>query len=77
MIPVYVGWRLGYHSLFSRQNLHRQSYGHFGFGGSGAWANAELDLAAGMIGNAAFGTPFGDMRISRISEAIVDSAASR
>jgi CubicO group peptidase (beta-lactamase class C family) len=35
-------------------------FGHFGFGGFGAWANPDNDLAVAFVCNRVAGTPFGD-----------------
>jgi len=62
-------WRLGYHRL---PLVHRQlprAYGHFGFAGSGGFADPEHDLALAMVCNRGQGTPFGDLRILRLSQA--------
>ncbi|HEX9176561.1 MAG TPA: esterase, partial [Mycobacterium sp.] len=45
------------------------AYGHFGFGGSGAFADPEHDLALAMVCNRGSGTPIGDQRILRLSQA--------
>ena len=62
-------WRLGYHGVATPRGFPRHAFGHFGFGGSGAWAEANRELAVGMIVNSGLGTPFGDLRIVRISGA--------
>jgi len=53
------------------------AYGHFGFGGSGAWADPGRELSAALIVNSGMGTPFGDLRIVRITSAVLESAAAR
>jgi hypothetical protein len=35
VIPVRMGWRLGYHAAFTNRGQLRSTFGHFGFGGSG------------------------------------------
>jgi CubicO group peptidase (beta-lactamase class C family) len=41
----------------------------FGSGGSGGWADPEHDLALAMVCNRGRGTPIGDLRIVRLSQA--------
>jgi CubicO group peptidase (beta-lactamase class C family) len=69
IVVMTMQWRLGYHRtpILSRQ-LPR-AYGHFGFGGSGGWADPEHDLALAMVCNRGGGTPIGDARILRLSQA--------
>ena len=37
-------WRLGYHVAATTRGVLPHGFGHFGFGGSGAWADPDLDL---------------------------------
>jgi CubicO group peptidase (beta-lactamase class C family) len=71
VVMMTMQWRLGYHRP---PILHKQlprAYGHFGFGGSGGWADPEHDLALAMVCNRGAGTPIGDLRILRLSQAAV------
>ena len=56
-------WRLGYHRLPLAHKQLPRGYGHFGFGGSGGFADPEHDLALAMVCNRGQGTPFGDLRM--------------
>jgi CubicO group peptidase (beta-lactamase class C family) len=67
-------WRLGYHGVFTTRGIPRSAFGHFGFGGSGAWADPRRELAVGFIVNSGLGTPFGDTRTARISGAALAAA---
>jgi CubicO group peptidase (beta-lactamase class C family) len=67
VIPFDMRWRLGYHGVWTLRGFPRNAFGHFGFGGSGAWADPHRGLAVGLIVNSGIGTPFGDLRIVRIS----------
>jgi CubicO group peptidase (beta-lactamase class C family) len=49
-------------------------FGHFGYGGSGAWCDPEQRLAVAMVTNQVAGGPFGDMRIARLGAAAVRCA---
>ncbi len=77
VIPFDMRWRLGYHGVFTTIGSPRNAFGHFGFGGSGAWADPGRDLAVGLIVNSGIGTPFGDLRIARISAAALRCADAR
>lgn len=60
-------WRLGYHQPFVlRGRRPPRAFGHFGYGGSGAWADPDHQLSVGLTVNAGTGTPWGDMRILRV-----------
>ncbi len=69
VVVITMQWRLGYHRtpIIAKQLPH--AYGHFGFGGSGAWADPDHDLALAMVCNRGGGTPIGDLRILRLSQA--------
>lgn len=74
VIPWDMRWRLGYHGVATTSGVPRRAFGHFGFGGSGAWADPTRDLAVGLIVNSGFGTPFGDLRILRVGGAVLSCA---
>jgi CubicO group peptidase (beta-lactamase class C family) len=69
VMPFDMRWRLGYHGVYTSRGFQKQAFGHFGMGGSGAWADPDMNLSVGMITNSGAGSPFGDMRIASISEA--------
>jgi CubicO group peptidase (beta-lactamase class C family) len=77
VIPFDMRWRLGYHGVFTTRGSPRHAFGHFGFGGSGGWADPSRQLSVALIVNAGLGTPFGDLRIARISAAAIQAADSR
>jgi CubicO group peptidase (beta-lactamase class C family) len=77
VLPFDMRWRLGYHGIATSVGFAPHAFGHFGFGGSGAWADPSRRLAVGMIVNCGMGTPFGDMRMARISGAALLSAHER
>jgi CubicO group peptidase (beta-lactamase class C family) len=72
-MPFDMRWRLGYHGVLTTRGVPRLAFGHFGFGGSGAWADPRRDLAVAFIVNSGLGTPFGDLRIARIGGAALAS----
>jgi CubicO group peptidase (beta-lactamase class C family) len=69
-----MDWRLGYHRVFTSRGTVGSAFGHFGFGGSGAWADPERDLAVAFVCNRGSGTPIGDLRIGEIGHAAVRAA---
>ena len=77
VLPFDMRWRLGYHGIATTRGFPRQAFGHFGYGGSGAWADPSRELAVAMIVNCGMGTPFGDIRTARISGAALVSADRR
>ena len=65
--------------LPSAADINKQfprGYGHFGFGGSGAFADPGHDLALAMVCNRGQGTPIGDLRILRLSQATARAVKS-
>lgn len=77
VIPWDMRWRLGYHGVLTTRGIPRRAFGHFGFGGSGAWADPRRELAVALIVNSGMGTPFGDLRVARISGTALGCADAR
>jgi CubicO group peptidase (beta-lactamase class C family) len=77
VMPFDMRWRLGYHGIPTTRGFLSRAFGHFGFGGSGAWAEPNRRLAVALIVNTGMGTPFGDLRIVRISSAALACADAR
>ena len=74
VLPFDMRWRLGYHGVPTTAGFLRNGFGHFGFGGSGGWADPHRELAVALIVNCGMGTPFGDLRVARMSGAAVSCA---
>ena len=72
-----MDWRLGYHRVFTSRGTVGSAFGHFGFGGSGAWADPERELAVAYVCNRGNGTPIGDFRIAELGHEIVRCADRR
>lgn len=72
-----MDWRLGYHRVVTACGTVPRGFGHFGFGGSGAWADPERDLAIAMVCSRGTGTPIGDARMLTLGAAAVRSADRR
>jgi len=70
-------WRLGYHLAATTRGIIPNGYGHFGFGGSGAWADPDNNLAVALVCNRVAGTPFGDTRLLRIGAQARTAALTR
>jgi CubicO group peptidase (beta-lactamase class C family) len=70
-------WRLGYHRAATTRGGLPSGFGHFGFGGSGAWADTDRNLSVAMVCNRVAGTPFADTRMLRIGAAAVRCADRR
>jgi CubicO group peptidase (beta-lactamase class C family) len=76
VVPFPMRWRLGYHLAATTRGILPNGFGHFGYGGSGAWADPDRDLAVAMVTNQVAGTPFGDLRMLRIGAAALRCADS-
>lgn len=74
VIPVPMRWRLGYHRVFTTGPRTPDAFGHFGYGGSGAWCDPSRGLAVGYVVNTGVGTPFGDLRLWQLNTAAIRAA---
>jgi CubicO group peptidase (beta-lactamase class C family) len=74
-IPMH--WRLGYHAAATSRGVIPNGFGHFGLGGSGAWADPDNDLAIAFVCNRMAGTPVGDLRLLRIGARARAAAMAR
>lgn len=85
--PIRIG--LGYHRIITlglrmpfgeRRDLgvaSPKAFGHFGIGGSGAWADPERELSVGLVTNTFFGKLPMDLRTVAIATAAAYSADHR
>ncbi|MBM4203559.1 MAG: beta-lactamase family protein [Gammaproteobacteria bacterium] len=71
-IPMH--WRLGYHRVFAFGARAPQGFGHFGYGGSGAFCDPSRRLAVALTVNGGTGTPTGDSRMPRLAGAAIRCA---
>jgi CubicO group peptidase (beta-lactamase class C family) len=77
-IPMF--WRRGYHMVPTTRGILRRAFGHFGYGGSGAFADPTRSLAAALVVNRVAGTPIGDFRMLELAAAAAraaDNASTR
>ncbi len=77
VIPIPMHWRLGYHRVATLGPAVPNGFGHYGFGGSGAFADPDRDLAVALTLNSGVGTPFGDLRMVRVGTAALRCAEER
>jgi CubicO group peptidase (beta-lactamase class C family) len=69
VLGIPMRWRLGYHQAFGTGREAPKAFGHYGFGGSGGWADPELGLSLGYVTNriGSTSTPLGDLDLYRLS----------
>jgi CubicO group peptidase (beta-lactamase class C family) len=67
VLVVPMHWRLGYHSIVSKRGFHRGAFGHYGYRGSGAFADPRRALSVAYTTNAGGGSPIGDGRIFELA----------
>ena len=77
VLPINMQWSLGYHGVPTSHGFPKQAFGHFGFGGSGAWADPSRELSLALTVNCGTGTPLGDLRIVRLGGAALAAASRR
>jgi CubicO group peptidase (beta-lactamase class C family) len=73
-----VRWRLGYHQAVSFGAKSPAAFGHYGYGGSGGWADPTTGLSMGFVTNNIGWrtTPIGDARLFRLTGLALDAAKS-
>ncbi|PBC40072.1 esterase [Rhodococcus sp. ACS1] len=79
VLGIRMNWRLGYHSAFvASRNQSPHAFGHYGLGGSGAFADPETGLSVAFVTNRMGGalTPFADLRLAKLG-AQAESIARR
>jgi len=68
ILRIPMRWRMGWHQAFIVGRFPRLGFGHFGFGGSGAWADPETGMSIAFVTNrlGSASTPLGDTRLPRL-----------
>jgi CubicO group peptidase (beta-lactamase class C family) len=77
VLGLRMRWRVGYHQAFGAGRVAPQAFGHYGFGGSGGWADPTLGLSVGFVTNriGSLSTPLGDLTLFRLNRVIRECAA--
>ncbi|HET9102640.1 MAG TPA: serine hydrolase domain-containing protein [Solirubrobacteraceae bacterium] len=71
-------WRLGYHQAFGSGDIAPRAFGHYGYGGSGGWADPAIGLSLGFVTNriGSLTTPMGDLTLYRLNRVVRECAAA-
>ena len=73
VLVIPMRWRYGYHMVATTRGRINAAFGHFGFGGSGGWADPSRRVAVAMVCNRGTGSPIGDVRLLRLGTAVMAS----
>ncbi|MDQ3741492.1 MAG: beta-lactamase family protein [Actinomycetota bacterium] len=76
VLGLRMRWRLGYHQAFGAGAAAPRAFGHYGYGGSGAWADPDLGLSLGFVTNriGSVSTPLGDLTLFRLNRVVRECA---
>ena len=79
VLGIPMRWRLGYHQAFTTGKRSPKAFGHFGFGGSGGFADPETGIGLGFVTNrlGSVTTPLADARLARIGGAVLAAGRQR
>ena len=78
VIGMRMNWRMGYHRAVGQRYRGDSAFGHYGFGGSGGWADPATGLSFGFVTNdlKLIQAPVGgDLRIFRLAGLVHRSAS--
>jgi CubicO group peptidase (beta-lactamase class C family) len=69
VLGLRMRWRLGYHQAFGSGPVAPRAFGHYGYGGSGGWADPQTGLSLGFVTNriGSVSTPLGDLNLFRLT----------
>jgi CubicO group peptidase (beta-lactamase class C family) len=72
VLGVRMRWRLGYHHAFGMGHPAPLAFGHYGYGGSGGWADPATGLSVGFVTNriGSLTTPLGDLNLFRLNRVV-------
>src|SRR5918997_1446637 len=70
VLGIRMRWRLGYHHAFGTRAP--MAFGHYGYGGSGGWADPAVGLSVGFVTNriGSLTTPLGDLNLFRLNRVV-------
>jgi CubicO group peptidase (beta-lactamase class C family) len=77
VLGLRMRWRLGYHQAFGAGEVAPKAFGHYGYGGSGGWADPTIGLSLGFVTNriGSLTTPLGDLTLFRLNRVVRECAA--
>jgi CubicO group peptidase (beta-lactamase class C family) len=69
VLGIPMRWRLGYHQAFGAGRDASMAFGHYGYGGSGGWADPATGMSVGFVTNriGSLTTPLGDLNLFRLN----------
>jgi CubicO group peptidase (beta-lactamase class C family) len=72
VLGIRMRWRMGYHHAFGTGRDAPLAFGHYGYGGSGGWADPETGMSVGFVTNriGSLTTPLGDLNLFRLNRAL-------
>jgi CubicO group peptidase (beta-lactamase class C family) len=72
---VPMRWRLGYHQPFVPGVWMPRAFGHYGYAGSGGWADPDTGMSVAFVSNRMYPvtTAFGDLALVRLSRIAVEA----
>ena len=72
VLGLAMRWRLGYHHAFGTGREAPLAFGHYGYGGSGGWADPATGLSLGFVTNriGSLTTPLGDLNLYRLNRVV-------
>ncbi len=77
VLGLRMRWRVGYHQAFAAGRVSPHAFGHYGYGGSGGWADHAHGLSVGFVTNriGSLSTPLGDLTLFRLNRVVLECAA--
>jgi CubicO group peptidase (beta-lactamase class C family) len=72
VLGIPMRWRLGYHHAFGTGREAPLAFGHYGYGGSGGWADPQIGMSVGFVTNriGSLTTPLGDLNLFRLNRVV-------